>query len=126
MNTTFYLTDNTPDTGRLTFVDSFCHTEIPKTVRGKSRLDHSNPFHYWCEEQQHVHLYPMSGDAVVFFSHIPHQGAKLTQDPAPPIRSNVVLHYQQTPMFPGIRFVSSPLAAIEALGYNGTFPFASE
>ena len=65
------------------------------------------------------------GDVVVFFSHIPHQGAKLKQeDENAPLRCNVVLHYQQTPMFPGISFVSSPLPAIEALGYEGTFPFA--
>ena len=67
----------------------------------------------------------MAGDVVVFFSHIPHQGAKLQQeDETAPLRCNVVLHYQQTPMFPGISFVSSPLPAIEALGDEWTFPFA--
>ncbi len=124
MNTTFYLTDNTPETGRLTFVSGYCHKEVPAEIRKHRGYDFSNPFHRWCDEQEHAHLYPMTGDAVVFFSHIPHQGAKLKKDPGAPIRSNVVLHYQQTPMFPGIRFVSSPQSALDALGYNGTFPFA--
>lgn len=123
INTTFYLTDNTPETGRLTFINESCHTALPLHIRHVGGYDSANPFYQWCEQQQHTHLYPMTGDAVVFFSHIPHQGAKLKEDPDGPIRSNVVLHYQQTPMFPGIPFVSSPLPAIEALGYNGTFPF---
>ena len=85
-----------------------------------------NPFYQWCEKQEHTHLYTMTGDVVVFFSHIPYQGAKLKQeDENAPLCCNIVLHYQQTPMFPGISFVSSPLPAIEALGYEGTFPFAS-
>ena len=33
-------------------------------------------------------------------------------------RSNVVCHYQVTPMYEGIWFVSSPI------GYKGTFPLA--
>ena len=124
INTTFYLTDNTPETGRLTFICGFCHKEVPPEVRTHGGYDFNNKFHQWCEQQEHRHLHPMAGDAVVFFSHIPHQGAKLQQESDGPMRGNVVQHYQQTPMFPGIRFVSSPLAAIEALGYDGTFPFA--
>ena len=63
----------------------------------------------------------MTGDAVVFFSHIPHQGAKLKEDADAPIRGNVVLHYQQTPMFPGIPFVSSPLRLLPRSGTTGPF-----
>lgn len=124
INTTFYLTDNTPATGRLTFISEFCHKALPLEIRHVGGYESTNPFYQWCEQQEQTHLYPLAGDAVVFFSHIPHQGAKLTEDPDGPIRSNVVLHYQQTPMFPGIPFVSSPLPALEALGYNATFPFA--
>lgn len=125
INTTFYLTDNTPEIGRLTFIDGFCHQALPEEIRHLGGYNSDNPFYQWCEEQTQTHLYPLAGDAVVFFSHIPHQGAKLKEeDESEPLRSNVVLHYQQTPMFPGIPFVSSPLPAIEALGYNGTFPFA--
>ncbi len=125
INTTFYLTDNAPDTGRLTFIDDFCHNALPEEIRHMGGYNSDNPFYQWCEKQGHTHLYPMTGDVVVFFSHIPHQGAKLKQeDENAPLRCNVVLHYQQTPMFPGISFVSSPLPAIEALGYEGTFPFA--
>ena len=125
INTTFYLTDNTPETGRLTFVDGFCHTALPEEIRELGGYNPDNPFYQWCEKQEHTHLYPLTGDAVVFFSHIPHQGAKLEENSDAPIRCNVVLHYQQTPMFPGISFVSSPLPAMEALGYNGTFPFTA-
>ena len=124
INTTFYLTDNAPETGRLTFINNFCHNALPEEIRHLGGYNSDNPFYQWCERQEHIHLHPMTGDAVVFFSHIPHQGAKLKEDADAPIRSNVVLHYQQTPMFPGISFVSSPLPAIDALGYNGTFPFA--
>ena len=124
INTTFYLTDNAPETGRLTFINNFCHNALPEEIRHLGGYNSDNPFYQWCERQEHIHLHPMTGDAVVFFSHIPHQGAKLKEDADAPIRGNVVLHYQQTPMFPGIPFVSSPLPAIAALGYNGTFPFA--
>ena len=44
----------------------------------------------------------MAGDAVVFFGHIPHQGAKFGDDPADAVRANLVLHYPQNPMYPGI------------------------
>ena len=127
ITTTFYLTDITPETGRLTFFDDFCHNALPEEIRHLGGYNSDNPFYQWCEKQPHTHLYPMTGDAVVFFSHIPHQGAKLRQEnDGEPLRCNVVLHYQQTPMFPGIPFVSSPLPAIEALGYNGTFPFIDQ
>ena len=68
----------------------------------------------------------MSGDAVVFYSHLPHQGAKMGPDPEGEIRGNIVFHYQQNPMYPGIRFVSHPQVTLDALGYDGTFPFAED
>ena len=40
------------------------------------------------------------------------------------MRANIVLHYQQNPMFPGISFVSDSQFTLETLGYRGTFPFA--
>ena len=128
MNTTFYLTDNTPETGRLTFIKDFCHKPIPEALKDHNFYtdDRNNPFQRWCEEQPHVDLHPMSGDAVVFFSHIPHQGAKTGKDEDGLIRANVVLHYQQNPMFPGIGFVSHPQMTLDALGYDGTFPFAKD
>ena len=82
MNTTFYLTDNTPERARLTFVKDLCHCPIPEELREHLwyRDDRNNPFQRWCDEQPHADLYPMSGDAVVFYSHIPHQGAKMGPD----------------------------------------------
>ena len=72
-------------------------------------------FEDWCEAQEHVVLYPKAGDCVVFLSHIPHQGAKERDDME---RSNVVCHFQVTPMHEGAWFVSRPR------GYLGTFPLA--
>jgi len=126
INTTFYLTDNTPDRGRLTFLPGYSHKKVPDEVNRNQGYDSNGPFYRWCEEQEKINLHPMSGDAVVFFSHIPHQGAKLNQDPPDSARCNIVLHYQQTPMYPGLPFVSSPNATIDALGYDGTFPFSSQ
>ena len=77
INTTFYLTDNTPDTGRLTFIDDFCHNALPEEIRHVGGYNSENPFYQWCEKKEHTHLYTMTGNVVVFFSHIPHQGAKL-------------------------------------------------
>ena len=68
----------------------------------------------------------MAGDAVVFFSHIPHQGAKMGESPDGLIRCNIVCHYQTNPMFPGIGFVSSPIHTLQTLGYEGTFAFCEE
>lgn len=126
MNATFYLTDNTPEHGRLTFVKGYMDQPVPDELRPNLRYteDRNDPFQRWCEEQERVDLHPMAGDAVIFFSHIPHQGAKFGVDPAGQMRANIVLHYQQNPMFPGIRFVSDPQFTLETLGYRGTFPFA--
>ena len=128
MNTTFYLTDNTPERARLTFVKDLCHRPIPEELREHLwyRDDRNNPFQRWCDEQPHIDLYPMSGDAVVFYSHLPHQGAKMGPDPEDEIRGNIVFHYQQNPMYPGIRFVSHPQFTLDSLGYDGTFPFAED
>lgn len=126
MNATFYLTDNTPEHGRLTFVKGYMDRPVPDELRPNLRYteDRNDPFQRWCEEQARVDLHPLAGDAVIFFSHIPHQGAKFGVDPAGQMRANIVLHYQQNPMFPGIRFVSDPQFTLETLGYRGTFPFA--
>ena len=126
MNATFYLTDNTPDRGRLTFLNGYHRKPVPTELRPHSgyTTDPTNPFQAWCEAQPKTHLHPMAGDAVVFVSHIPHQGAKLGEDAPGQARCNVVLHYQQNPMFPGIRFVSIPRITLDAIGYDATFPFA--
>ena len=126
MNTTFYLTDNTPDRGRLTFVKGYMARPVPESLRPNLRYteDRNDPFQRWCDEQAREDLHPMAGDAVVFFSHVPHQGAKFGVDAEGQMRANIVLHYQQNPMFPGINFVSDSQFALETLGYRGTFPFA--
>ena len=126
MNVTFYLTDNTPEHGRLTFVKGYMDRPVPENLRPNLRYteDRNDPFQRWCDEQEHEDLHPLAGDAVVFYSHIPHQGAKFGVDQEGQMRANIVLHYQQNPMFPGIRFVSDPQFTLETLGYRGTFPFA--
>ncbi len=125
MNATFYLTDNTPDHGRLTFVKGYLDKPVPDYLRPNLRYteDRNDPFQRWCDEQNRADLHPMAGDAVVFFSHVPHQGAKFGIDPDGQMRANIVLHYQQNPMFPGIKFVSDSQFTLETLGYRGTFPF---
>jgi hypothetical protein len=126
MNTTLYLTDNTPETGRLTFIKEFFSKPIPDEMRKHWGYtdDRTNPFQVWCDEQPHVDLYPSAGDMVLFYSHVPHQGAKTGADAPGQHRANIVLHYQQNPMFPGIKFVSNPQFTLDQLGYAGTFPFA--
>ncbi len=126
MNTTFYLTDNTPERGRLTFVKGYLDKPVPESLRANLRYteDRNDPFQRWCDEQTREDLHPMAGDAVVFFSHIPHQGAKFGIDAEGQMRANIVVHYQQNPMFPGISFVSDSQFTLNTLGYRGTFPFA--
>ncbi len=126
MNTTFYFTDNTPDRARFTFLDGYMDKPIPDWLvpyLGYTE-DRENRFQRWCDEQPHADLHPMAGDAVVFYSHVPHQGAKLGSDPEGEIRANLVFHYQQNPMFPGIHFVSEPQFTLDTLSYKETFPFA--
>ncbi|MCX6019049.1 MAG: phytanoyl-CoA dioxygenase family protein [Chloroflexi bacterium] len=127
MNATFYLTDNTPERGRLTFVKGYLDKPVPDELRPNLRYteDRNDPFQRWCDEQDRVDLHPMAGDAVVFYSHVPHQGAKFGVDSEGSMRANIVLHYQQNPMFPGISFVSDSQFTLETLGYRGTFPFAN-
>lgn len=126
MNTTFYLTDNTPENGRLTFIKEFFKKPIPDELRQHWGYtdDRTNPFQAWCDAQPHVDLHPNAGDVVLFYSHVPHQGAKTGPDAPGQHRANIVLHYQQNPMFPGIKFVSNPQFTLDQLGYAGTFPFA--
>ncbi|MCB0111953.1 MAG: phytanoyl-CoA dioxygenase family protein, partial [Caldilineaceae bacterium] len=73
MNVTFYLTDNTPEHGRLTFVKGYLNQPVPEELRPNLRYteDRADPFQHWCDEQEHVDLHPLAGDAVVFYSHIP-------------------------------------------------------
>ena len=110
INTTFYLQDNGPGLGHLKYVKNGHRMEPP----------HLHPmdrpkFEAWCEAQEHDMVYPKAGDCVIFLSHIPHQGAKERDDME---RSNVVCHYQLTPMHEGVHYVSQPR------GYKWTFPFA--
>jgi len=110
VNTTFYFQDNGPGIARLTFIKGG-HLSTPP---GLTPMDRPK-FEAWCEAQEKVVLYPKAGDAVLFYSHIPHQGAK---EDARVERSNVVCHYQVTPMYEGAWHVS------QARGYAGTFPFS--
>jgi ectoine hydroxylase-related dioxygenase (phytanoyl-CoA dioxygenase family) len=110
INTTFYLQDNDPGEGHLKFVKEGHKAEPPHLYP----MDQPK-FEAWCDAQPHDVLHPKAGDCVVFISHIPHQGAKERDDMD---RSNVVCHYQVTPMHEGASFVSL------SRGYAGTFPFA--
>jgi hypothetical protein len=110
INTTFYLQDNNPGDGHLKFIKDGHLAEPPHLYP----MDRPR-FEAWCDAQEHVVLYPKAGDCVVFISHIPHQGAKERDDMD---RSNVVCHYQVTPMHEGASFVS------RSRGYAGTFPFS--
>jgi hypothetical protein len=116
LNTTFYFQDGGPDTSYLQFVVGG-HRERPggldrRTVLGTA----DNAFTRWCDEQQHVEVFPQAGDCVLFFSHVPHRGIKVD---ATSERSNIVCHYQTNPFHPGVWFLS------EALGDAGTYPFVS-
>ncbi len=110
VNTTFYLQDNDPGQGHLKFVTR------GHLVEPDGLSPHDRPtFEQWCESQDHVVIHPKAGDAVVFLSHIPHQGAK---DDDSMERSNVVCHYQLTPMHERAWHVSRPR------GFVDTFPFS--
>jgi hypothetical protein len=115
-NTTFYFQDNGPGMAWLKFVRGGHLTRPGGLQRGINAFDPENPFYRWCEGQPHDVLYPKAGDAVLFFSHIPHQGAKEDADLE---RSNVVVHYQCSPFYEGIWHVSAPI------GFAGTFPLAT-
>jgi hypothetical protein len=110
VNTTFYLQDNDPAMGHLKFVTR------GHLVEPDGLSPHDRPtFEEWCESQDHVVIHPNAGDAVVFLSHIPHQGAKHDDSME---RSNVVCHYQLTPMHERAWHVSRPR------GFADTFPFS--
>lgn len=115
VNTTFYLQDNGPEVAYLQFVHRGHLSEPPGLDRSNFKGFETNEFRDWCAAQEHDVLYPKAGDCVLFYSHIPHQGAKLVDELE---RSNVVCHYQATPMYDGIWHVSRPM------GYAGTFPLA--
>jgi ectoine hydroxylase-related dioxygenase (phytanoyl-CoA dioxygenase family) len=113
INTTFYFQDNGPGLAWLKFVRGGHRVRPEGLEPGLNTFQKGNPFEVWCDAQPYDLLYPKAGDAVLFFSHIPHQGAKEIADLE---RSNVVCHYQCTPMYDGVWHVSQPL------GYQGTFP----
>lgn len=110
VNTTFYFQDNVAGQGHLRFVKNGHLSEPPYLY---PRIEHE-AFEKWCYAQEHVVLHPMAGDAVVFLSHIPHQGAKEDDDME---RCNVVCHFQTCPMYEGVWYVSSPRP------FKGSFPF---
>lgn len=110
LNTTFYFQDNKPGRGRLTFLRGTHRSEPP----------HLSPFDQpafcaWSEAQERVVLHPNAGHAVVFYSHIVHQGAKEDDTME---RSNVVVHYQACAMHERAWHVAPQR------GFAGTFPFA--
>ena len=115
VNTTFYLQDNGPGLGHLKFVKHGHKIEPPHLDSAENFTRVHYEFEDWCNTQEHVIIYPKAGDCVIFQSHIPHQGAKERDDME---RSNVVCHYQATPMYENIWFVSQPR------GFAGTFPLA--
>jgi hypothetical protein len=108
-NSTFYFQDNKPGSGHLKFVKGG-HLSEPEHLYPLDRPK----FEAWCEAQEHDILHPNAGDCVIFINHMPHQGAKERDDME---RSNVVCHYQVTPMHDAVSYVSRPR------GYVGTFPF---
>ncbi len=112
LNTTFYFQDNGPGIAHLKFIRQGHMSEPPHLYP----FDRPK-FEAWCLAQEKVVIHPKAGDAVIFFSHIPHQGAK---ENAGLERSNVVCHYQVTPMYEGAWHVSNPR------GYAGTFPFSKK
>jgi hypothetical protein len=104
INTTFYFQDNAPGVARLTFVKNGHHVGPPLDLfneRGwpKAGLDE------WANAQELETIYPKAGDVVLFFSHIPHQGAKENHEVE---GSNIVCHYQGSPFYEGISHVSQP------------------
>jgi hypothetical protein len=104
INTTFYFQDNGPGIARLKFMRGGHRIQPPSSALnelGWSRGE--KEFNTWADSQEHVTIYPAAGDAVLFFSHIPHQGAK---EDATLDRSNVVCHYQNNAFYPGLPHVS--------------------
>ena len=102
MNTTFYLTDNTPERGRLTFLKDYVDRLLPEELLPHVQYtdDRSNPFQAWCDAQSQEHLYPLAGDAIVFFAHIPHQGVKFGDDPRTTSAPTWCCTFSRTPCIP--------------------------
>jgi hypothetical protein len=114
VNTTFYFQDNGPGIAHLTYIKGGHRLAPPsEALRPNGWPVSEEAFNAWGDAQEQVTIYPKAGDCVLFFSHIPHRGAK--EDPTVE-RSNVVVHYQGTPFYEGIAHVSRPI------GYAGTFP----
>ena len=108
--------DNGPGIARRTFVKNGHRLPPPDgVVRPDGWSVSEAAFNAWCEGLETETLYPAAGDCVLFFSHIPHQGAK--EDPTVE-RSNVVCHYQGNPFFEGIAHVS------QTRPFAGSFPLA--
>jgi hypothetical protein len=117
VNTTFYFQDNGPGIARLTFIKNGHRLEPPPELfRENGWTVSEEAFNEWAEAQEKETIYPRAGDAVIFFSHIPHQGAKDQPDLE---RSNVVCHYQNNPFFEGIAHVSHPRP------FAGSFPLVA-
>ena len=119
INTTFYFQDNGPEVARLTFVKNGHHITPPRELfkdNGWPLNANDANIDEWAEAQEHETIYPKAGDVVIFFSHIPHQGAKMNPDLE---RSNIVCHYQSNPFFESIAHVSQPRP------FAGSFPFTA-
>lgn len=113
ISTIFYLQNSGPGISSLTFVQGGHRVRPDGLAPGLNTFEPDNPFHRWCEAQQHVVVYPRAGDCLLFLSHIPHRGEKESDQIE---RSNVVVYYQCTPMHEYIWHVAP------AMGYAGTFP----
>lgn len=104
INTTFYFQDNGPGLARLTYVKGGHRiAPPPEVIRADGWPVSEAVFNEWANSLEQETVYPKAGDCVLFFSHIPHQGAK---DIANLERSNVVCHYQNNPFYEGIPHVS--------------------
>ena len=116
LNTTFYFQNNGPGVAHLTFVKNGHRVRPPVELFDATGWPLSEAaLNEWCAAQELETIYPQAGDVVIFFSHIPHQGAKENQTVE---RSNVVCHYQGTPFYEGIAHVSTPRPFV------GSFPLA--
>ena len=116
INTTFYFEDNGPGIARLTYVKNGHRLQAPPDVaHPDGRSISETVFNAWCDSLEKETIYPKAGDCVLFFSHIPHQGAKDNPDVE---RSNIVCHYQNNPFFEGIAHVSNTRP------FPGSFPLA--
>lgn len=62
VNSTFYLTDNSADRARLTFVKNYLDRPVPEELIPFLRYteDREDPFQRWCDQQELVHLHPMA------------------------------------------------------------------